>query len=59
MNVLAEAMETNMPSKERRDSPSPHLSETSDESPFMTLVDAAASLLETKSPQANTRSITI
>jgi hypothetical protein len=48
MNVVAQAMETNTPSKERRDSSASHVSENSDESPFMTLVDAAASLLETK-----------
>jgi hypothetical protein len=48
MNVVAQAMETNTPPEERRDSSSPHLSESSDESPFMALVDAAASLLDTK-----------
>lgn len=48
MNVVTQEMETNTPSTERRDSPSLHVSDDSDESPFMALVDAAASLLDTK-----------
>jgi hypothetical protein len=50
MNVLvAQAMDANTPSKEGCDS---RVSPDSDESPFMALVDAAASLLETKKPKS-------
>jgi hypothetical protein len=45
-------MAATMPSNERVDSPSSHASEESNENPFMALVDAAASLLEAKTPKS-------
>jgi hypothetical protein len=56
MNVTSEVEpNTAAPSTGRRVSESSDASKDSEENPFMTLVDAAASLLDTKRPKSNTK----